>query len=387
MMRNALIVVCSALALQAQAQGVPVVDTRAVQLEASKLASRVEDIALQENKLVGRDRIRQYEEQQLQTIDEILAAFEGVSSYDGTFMVGDSANGVAPLEDVYGPLANPAGHHLFGDARETIEQIIIRGAADTYHLAGVGAAGLSRVQWRCLLQALIKQESAFQIGARSPAAAFGLTQIIPSTAQYLGVYPGYYEDPYLQVTGGARYLAEQLQNFGGNIIHALAAYNAGPGAVTKYGGVPPYSETQGYVARIPRFYNEYLAKVGGADALGTIDPAYYALAEYSYVGNSSIYYGQYQIATAREALLRVRALITRISGTSDPKDAYDLNTMMKAEATLIASELLKLRAARTIPLSADQQARMAEMRLAEAFMADMTPARISIPSTTIPSGG
>lgn len=65
-----------------------------------------------------------------------------------------------------------------------------------------------------------------------------------------------------------------LNMFDGNIIHALAAYNAGPGNVQDYGGVPPFAETQHYVVVIPQQYNSYLAAVGGIDALGTIDPSF-----------------------------------------------------------------------------------------------------------------
>jgi len=122
-------------------------------------------------------------------------------------------------------------------------------------MSGVRAAGLSPKQWRCLLQALIWQESRFTIGARSPVGAFGLTQIMPGTARDLGIYPAYYESPYIQVTGGARYLAQMLAMFDGNIIHSLAAYNAGPGNVRRYSGVPPFAETQHYVQVIPERYN------------------------------------------------------------------------------------------------------------------------------------
>ena len=96
---------------------------------------------------------------------------------------------------------------------------------------------------------------------------------MPGTAGDLGIYPEYYDNPYLQVHGGARYLAAQLARFDGNIIYALAAYNASPGRVIEYSGVPPFAETQHYVTVIPQKYNAYLARMGGVEALGTIDPA------------------------------------------------------------------------------------------------------------------
>ena len=96
-----------------------------------------------------------------------------------------------------------------------------------------------------LLKGLIRQESGFNPNARSGAGAVGLTQLMPSTAAGLGV--GDPTDPAQAIEGGARYLRQQLDRFGGDPAKALAAYNAGPGAVAKFGGVPPYAETQNYV--------------------------------------------------------------------------------------------------------------------------------------------
>lgn len=93
---------------------------------------------------------------------------------------------------------------------------------------------------------LIQQESGWNPKAVSPKGALGLTQLMPSTAEYLGVDP---HDIEQNIEGGARYLKEQQREFRSWML-ALAAYNAGPGAVRQYGGVPPYRETRTYVRRI-----------------------------------------------------------------------------------------------------------------------------------------
>jgi soluble lytic murein transglycosylase-like protein len=109
---------------------------------------------------------------------------------------------------------------------------------------------------RRLVRSVISRESDFQPRAVSPKGAIGLMQLMPATAEALGADP---RDPAQNVDAGARYLRDLLEKYDGGLWHALAAYNAGPGAVDKYQGVPPYRETIDYVGKIDRD----LKKAGG----------------------------------------------------------------------------------------------------------------------------
>jgi soluble lytic murein transglycosylase-like protein len=102
---------------------------------------------------------------------------------------------------------------------------------------------------RRLVRSVISRESDFQPRAVSPKGAIGLMQLMPATAEALGADP---RDPAQNVDAGTRYLRDLLEKYDGGLWHALAAYNAGPGAVDKYQGVPPYRETINYVGKIDR---------------------------------------------------------------------------------------------------------------------------------------
>jgi soluble lytic murein transglycosylase-like protein len=106
-----------------------------------------------------------------------------------------------------------------------------------------------------LVLAVASVESDFDSRALSTSGAVGLMQLMPGTAQALGVANPY--DPAQNVRGGATYLHELLDRFGGDVSSAVAAYNAGPGAVELYGGTPPFPETKRYVARVLHAYRAF----------------------------------------------------------------------------------------------------------------------------------
>jgi soluble lytic murein transglycosylase-like protein len=140
-------------------------------------------------------------------------------------------------------------------AATTATGTTLGGGTPTQYDAQITAAAAKYGLDPALLKALIRQESNFDPSAQSGAGAQGLTQLMPGTAASLGVTDP--TDPAQAIDGGAKYLKAQLDRFGGDASKALAAYNAGPGAVAKFGGVPPYAETQNYVTKVLGYAAEY----------------------------------------------------------------------------------------------------------------------------------
>ena len=136
-----------------------------------------------------------------------------------------------------------------------IEDLVLDVGDDYLRHPALKAAGLSGTEWLALFRANIAVESAFNPDARSSVGAIGLGQLMPGTADLLGVDP---HDPKDNLHGSARYLLAQLEDFGAADL-ALAAYNAGPEAVRDYGGIPPYAETEGHVAKVLRLTNATLS--------------------------------------------------------------------------------------------------------------------------------
>ncbi len=150
----------------------------------------------------------------------------------------------------YGPESK--AHGPKGSAE--VEDLVLNVGEDFLRDPGLKAAGLSGTEWLALFRANIAVESGFNPAALSPVGAIGLGQLMPDTAAALGVDA---HDIEQNLRGSARYLLAQLSTFGSADL-ALAAYNAGPEAVVKYGGIPPYAETMSHVDKVLRLTSSTL---------------------------------------------------------------------------------------------------------------------------------
>jgi hypothetical protein len=332
----------AALPLAAFAQGVPIADGKSIIQHSLEIAQMSYLSGARELEADKKARIAELHQEQLDALDATLAMMTGNTPWIGDLEVipGAEAEVLYDVED-----DSPYAARLFGDGKTGIEEMIVTTAKKYAGHPGLARAGLNPVEFRIWFQSLVKQESGFSIGARSPVGAFGLTQIMPDTARGLGIYPAYYDDPVLQLDGGARYFLTQLNKFG-SVPLALAAYNAGPGNVTKYGGIPPFKETQDYVVRITGFFNAYASKISGIDQVGTFDPRDMAIATASNVSDAGLHYGMEASLEIEASLKRLRAIIEKIPTTKSAKEALDLNTYARAEAVRIALMVDRVKAAR-----------------------------------------
>ncbi len=166
-----------------------------------------------------------------------------ISTYTPTMMVSTNPP-IVEIEDentFEETLADVVSTQSTGDCPENLESIF-ETASETYHIS------------LDLLKAVAKAESDFNPNCTSSSGAMGIMQLMPGTAKELGVTNAY--DPEQNIMAGAKYLSENLDIFKDNISLAVAAYNAGRGAVKKYAGIPPYSETQSYVKKVLSYMNE-----------------------------------------------------------------------------------------------------------------------------------
>ena len=186
-------------------------------------------------------------------IDEIRSMLDAMQP--GTATPAGSTTFSAALASAQAPTATAAA------PAAALPVGAVTGAATPF-AAEIEAAAAKHGVDPALLKALIRQESNFNPNAVSPAGATGLTQLMPATAAGLGVTDP--TNPQQAIDGGAKYLRQQLDRFGGDEKMALAAYNAGPGAVARFGGVPPYAETQTYVQKVMGYAEQY--RTAGAPA-------------------------------------------------------------------------------------------------------------------------
>jgi soluble lytic murein transglycosylase-like protein len=167
---------------------------------------------------------------------DFASALQAASTGDASGVLGAGSSGALGSYAAYAPSAT--GAEAGGEYESLIDAAAARNGLDP-----------------AVLHGLIEQESGFDPSATSSAGASGLTQLMPGTASSLGVADPL--NPAESIEGGARYLGQLMDQFGGSTEDALAAYNAGPGAVEQYKGTPPCAETQSYVSKVLGYAESY----------------------------------------------------------------------------------------------------------------------------------
>lgn len=182
--------------------------------------------------------------EELAVLDELL---DWIGTSDSEFEIGRPAEVLAAVRE------RPQSFELFHswNGPENRDPIIDRMPYGTI----IRRAARRHSVDELLVAAIVEAESSFNPGAISPVGAIGLMQVMPATAAGFGA--GDPSNPAINVDLGARYLSRLLNRFGGDLELALAAYNAGPGAVDRYDGMPPYRETRAYVGRVLSRYVDH----------------------------------------------------------------------------------------------------------------------------------
>lgn len=332
------ITVAVMLTSSVQAQGVPIIDGSNLANAISRIAESERDYENQQDKLGQREEQRDLHQDQLEAFERFLDQTTGSTDISG-FESG--ATGLPSADETYPVTEDDSAEaqRLFGEDAG-VERMIIATAAKYEGHPGVSAGGLTPLTWRILFQSLIKQESRFNNAAVSHVGAMGFCQLMPGTASDLGVNP---RDPWENLDGGARYILTQLNKYG-RIDHALAAYNAGPGNVDDYGGIPPFEETQNYVRRIRGYFDEYVSLITGKDQTGTLAGVDGASAQWGDWADASMGYSGRVSGQIDQAMERVYGLLQQAEPTTE-KEAVDHNTYMMAERARLMALTLRLRAA------------------------------------------
>jgi len=153
------------------------------------------------------------------------------------------------------PISNDSILLPFPETAKSLGPSLSRGPKQTGDLIGtIESIAEAQGMDPNLVKAMVKAESGFKTKAVSPKGAMGLMQLMPETAESLGVKDPF--DPEENITGGVKFLKGLMKEFK-DPEKAIAAYNAGPGAVKRYKGIPPYEETKQYVSKVKRFYKDF----------------------------------------------------------------------------------------------------------------------------------